>query len=238
MSKLQATQGVKLSKVRDVQPEAVAPSAAVARGSRLGRASDEGVWTAALAIGFCSFLAPVWYLGVGTAYGAGADGTYGRTIHVVQLTLLIAGGLVMFAAAFSAWMLARAPRLEGRIHPTLLRCCAVGAAIGAAVFIRCCVNDVAGVTDDTLAHIASFLPTALMVSVSLALPGVSRGRHGVSIGRLAVLPWLAAGASALSVGIHPTSWWLPAALATAASYFTGTAALRLWRRYEGRIVQH
>lgn len=235
MSKLQTVHGSRLTKARDVRPDS-AVEQATGRWNRIGTSSDQGVWSAALAMGFAAFLMPVWFLAAGTVFGAHADGSPGHSIHVAHLATLLVAALVVCGGALAAWILARAPRLGRGAHRTALRWSAIASAIGAALLIHCCLNDMSGLSQDGLACLASLLPALFMAEVSIALPAISRNRHGVGVSRTGTLAWIGAGAGLMVVGTNPALWWLPLAVSSVGAYCTGLAAMRVWRHYEGRIV--
>ena len=236
MSKLQSGHRAKLSKARDVRPADSVAESTGASFNRIGSSSDEGVWSAALAMGFASFLMPVWFLAAGTVFTAHADGSHGNSIHIAHLATLVMGALVVCGGAFAAWILARAPRLARGAHRTALRATAIGCVVGAVLFINCCLNDLSGLSEDAVACAAALLPAILMAEVSIAVPAISRNRHGAGVARLGTLAWLAAGATLMAVGANPAAWWLPLVVSLGGAYCTGLASMRIWRRYEGRIV--
>ena len=75
-----------------------------------------------------------------------------------------------------------------------------------------------------------------MAEVSIALPAIARSRHGVGIARFGTAIWVAAGSSLMAVTADPSLWWLPLVISLFGAYCTGIAAMRVWGRYEGRIV--
>lgn len=236
MSKLQSSSGMRVSRTRDLRASDAVDAPIAQRGNRIGASSDEGVWTAALAMGFAAFLMPVWFLAAGTAFGAHAGGSRGQTIHVVNLIVLIAGALVLCSGAGAAWILARAPRLVRGPHRSALRWSAIASLVGAILFINCCLSDFTGLSRDTVACATAILPALLMAEVSIALPAIAKNRHGAGIARAGTAIWVAAGASLMVVGANPALWWLPLAVSLFGAYCTGIAGMRVWRHYEGRMV--
>jgi hypothetical protein len=233
---LQSTQGIKTAKARDVRPSE-APSERPRRSwNRIGQTSDQGVWTAALATAFMAFLTPVWFLAVGTAFGSQGDGSYVRSVHAVQLATLLAGALILWGAAGSAWILARAPRIEQTGHRTMLRWCAIASVVSSVLFINCCLDSATGIASDGVAYAAAIVPSLFLAEISVALCAIARNRHGSSVGGFGGLAWMCAGAAVVLVGAMPWIWWLPLAVSTVGAYCTGMAAVRVWRRYEGRMV--
>jgi len=236
VSKLRTVHGTRSTKARDVRPSEIVADAGSGSWNRIGSTSDQGVWTAALALGFASFLMPVWFLGAGTVFSAHADGSHGTSIHVAHLATLVTAALIVCGGAIAAWILGRAPRLARGPHRTVLRWTAIASVIGAVLFINCCLNDIPGLSQDGVACAAAWLPALFMAEVSLAVPAISRSRHGVGMARLGTLAWLGAGATLMVVGASPTLWWVPLAVSLGGAYCTGLASMRVWRRYEGRIV--
>lgn len=237
MSKLQSAHGVKLSKVRDLRPSDAMADSGSPGWNRIGSSSDQGVWSAALAMGFAAFLMPVWFLAVGTVFGAHGEGTHGGTVHIVHLATLITGALILCGAAIAAWLLGRAPRLARGPHRSAIRWTAIAAAVGAVLFINCCLTDISGIGSDAIAWTTAMLPALLMAEVSVALPVITKNRHGVGVARLATLGWIGAAASVVAAAAMPTIWWLPMLVSTIGAYCTGIASMRVWRHYEGRLVQ-
>lgn len=219
-----------------MRPEDSPAESTIGSFNRIGSSSDEGVWSAALAMGFASFLMPVWFLAAGSVLTAHADGSRGNSIHIAHLATLVMGALVVAGGAYSAWILARAPRLSRGSHRAALRAIAIGGVVGAGLFINACLNDLSGLAHDPVTCAMALLPAILMAEVSIAVPAISRNRHGVGVARLGTLAWLAAGSALMVVGANPTLWWLPLVLSVGGAYCTGIASMRIWRRYEGRIV--
>lgn len=214
-----------------------APSSAPRRrGGRIGAPSDEGVWTAALAMGFAAFLTPLWFLAAGSILGSSAVGSGTRDLGASKLLILIAAGLVLAWGSIAAWVLARAPRLVRGPHRSALRWSAIATLVAAVVFMHFCFRDAAGLAHDGLACASAALPALLMAEVSIALPAIARSRHGVGIARFGTAIWVAAGSSLMAVTADPSLWWLPLVISLFGAYCTGIAAMRVWGRYEGRIV--
>jgi hypothetical protein len=236
VSKLQSANGNRALKARDARVSDTPLESSAPRGNRLGASSDDGVWTAALAMGFAAFLMPVWFLAAGTAFGAHAEGSRVQTIHVVNLIVLLAGALVLCSGAGAAWILARAPRLVRGPHRSALRWSAIASLVGAILFINSCLSDFTGLARDGVACATAILPALLMAEVSIALPAIAKNRHGAGIARAGTAIWVAAGASLMVVGANPGLWWLPLAVSLFGAYCTGIAGMRVWQHYEGRIV--
>ena len=236
MSKLQSAQGIKTAKPREERPESVSSRAVRSGWKRIGETSDQGIWTAALAVAFMAFLTPVWFLAAGTAFGSYGEGSYVRSVHAVQLSTLVAGALVLWGAAGAAWILARAPRLEGKGHRSYLRWSAIASVVASILFINCCIDSATGLSGDAIAYATAVIPALFMAEVSVALCAIARNRHGSAVGGWGGLAWMCAGASVVLSGFLPDLWWFPMAVSTVGAYCTGVAAVRVWRRYEGRMV--
>jgi len=129
-----------------------------------------------------------------------------------------------------------APRLGRGYHRNTMRRLSVVAALLSAVFLHRYIYNAAGLSGDVFAYIGAVAPAVLMAEVSFALPAITKHRHGAEIGSLGGIAWAAVAGAVLASGLVPSLWWLPTVLAVAASAWTGVAALRIWRRYEGRVI--
>lgn len=236
MSKLQATGVIKVHKARDVRPEEAASAEPARSRNRIGAASDQGVWSAALCLAFVSFLMPVWFLGVGAMFGASAHGGSGARIQFAQLAVVVLGAIMVWCGAGAAFLVSRAPRLAKGPHPSWLRWTSLAAAVASALFINCCVTNLGEIRSDLVAYAAAAMPAVLLAEVSFAMPVIAKNRHGVEVGWYGAWAWIAAAATTVAVGFAPETWWLPTVIATVGAYFTGMASVRVWQRYEGRIV--
>jgi hypothetical protein len=202
--------------------------------TRLMRASDDGVWTSALFMSLVSLLMPFWYLGTGSALSTDAAlSSATRVPHIVQLGL---GSVAVWFAVRSAFILARAPRLGRGHHRITMRRLSVAVGLLAALFLHRFVYNSDGLASDPLAYIGAMAPAVLMAEISFALPAIAKGRHGTEVGTRGGVAWIAVALTTPLAGLVPSSWWTALALSVFASACTGLAALRVWRRYEGRIV--
>jgi len=202
--------------------------------SRVERASDDGVWTAALFLALVAFLIPLWFLAVGMALTtdpAAADGS-----RIPQFLFLALGCIAIAFAVWSAISLARAPRLGRGRHRATLRRLAIVAGVLACVFLHRFFSNAAGLAGDILAFAGAVAPAVLLAELSFALPAIAKHRYGTEIGSTGGVAWVAVAATVVAIGFAPLFWWLPTVIALVGSACTGTAAVRLWRRYEGRIV--
>lgn len=236
MSKLQTASGIRVHKARDVRPDAVASAEPTSRRNRIGTASDQGVWSAALCLAFVAFLMPVWFLGVGAVFGASAAGAASPSVHFAQIAIVALGAVIVWCGSGASFLVSRAPRLAGGPHPGGLRWTALATAVASALFINCCFTDLGGIRGDVVAYAGAVLPALLLTEVSLAMPVIARNRHGVSVGWYGAYAWLATALTTVGAGFAPEVWWLPTATAMVGAYFTGMASVRVWQRYEGRIV--
>jgi hypothetical protein len=202
--------------------------------TRVERASDEGVWTAALFLAFVAFLMPLWFLGAGSALSSDAGASDGS--RVAQIVLLGLGSVAVWFGARVSVILARAPRLGRGYHRNTMRRLSIVAALLAAVFLHRFIYNAAGLASDVFAYIGAVAPAVLMAEVSFALPAITKHRHGAEIGSVGGIAWAAVAGAVLVSGLVPSLWWLPTVIAVAASAWTGAAALRIWRRYEGRVI--
>ncbi|MFM7133024.1 MAG: hypothetical protein ACKO0W_01765 [Planctomycetota bacterium] len=203
--------------------------------SRVARASADGVWTAALFLALVAFLMPLWYLGVGTAIAASA-GEGAEASRVWQIVLLGFGCVAVWFGVRSSFILARAPRLGRGHHRATMRRLAIATGVLALVFLQRFVANPEGLSSDILAFAGALAPAILLAEASVALPAVAKGRHGTRIGSIGGLAWTGVAVAVVAVGFAPALWWMPTVVALGASACTGLAAVRVWRRYEGRIV--
>jgi hypothetical protein len=191
--------------------------------SRVERASDDGVWTAALFLALVAFLIPLWFLAVGMALTTDPAAANGSRIP--QFLFLALGCIAIAFAVWSAISLARAPRLGRGRHRATLRRLAIVAGVLACVFLHRFISFAGAVA-----------PAVLLAELSFALPAIAKHRYGTEIGSTGGVAWVAVAATVVAIGFAPLFWWLPTVIALVGSACTGTAAVRLWRRYEGRIV--
>jgi hypothetical protein len=202
--------------------------------SRIARASDDGVWTAALFLALVAFLIPLWFLAVGMALTADSGATDGSRIPLVVFLGL--GCVAVWFAVRSSISLARAPRLGRGRHRVTLRRLAFIAGLLACVFLHRFIYNAAGLSSDILAYAGAVAPAVLLAELSFALPAIAKHRYGTEIGSTGGVAWVAVAATVVAIGFAPSFWWLPTVIALVGAACTGTAAVRLWRRYEGRIV--
>jgi hypothetical protein len=202
--------------------------------SRVERASDDGVWTAALFLALVAFLIPLWFLAVGMALTTDPAAANGSRIP--QFLFLALGCIAIAFAVWSAISLARAPRLGRGRHRATLRRLAIVAGVLACVFLHRFISNAAGLAGDILAFAGAVAPAVLLAELSFALPAIAKHRYGTEIGSTGGVAWVAVAATVVAIGFAPSFWWLPTVIALVGSACTGTAAVRLWRRYEGRIV--
>jgi len=204
------------------------------------RSRDEGVWTASLFLAFVAVFVPLWFLGTAMAIASGGDPAVAGSgiepsvsARALQIALVAIGAVSVWCGVRVSFTLARVPRLQNGSYPATMRGLGFIAAVTTLLFIQRFMYNTAGLASDTLAYIGAVAPALLMAEVSFALPAITRRRHGAAIGGFGGFAWAATGCAIVAVGFAPTMWWLPMAFAVAGAFCTGTAAIRVWRRYEG-----
>jgi len=217
------------AQVQAIEP-AIAGQAGSRRKSRIAQASDEGVWTATLLLAFVALLAPVWFLGVGSALAA--SGGEGGAARVPQIVLIGLGCVGIWFAVRCSVILSRAPRLGRGHHRKTMRYGAVAAGALSIVLLARFVYADGPLGGDALAFIGALAPAVLMAELSFALPAITKGRHGAAIGTLGGYLWAFASIAMLCLGAVPAVWWVPFVFAIGGSCCTAPAALRVWRHYE------
>lgn len=199
------------------------------RKSRVERASDAGVWSAALSIAFVACLAPAWFLGAGLAFRGPADGT-------ASFVLLSLGAGATWFGLVLCFTLSNAPRLGNGPHRSAMRSLAVVGGVLAIVLLHRLFSNGDELGSDPLAFVGALAPAVMLAETSLAIPAVARQRHGTAIGGIGALAWIATGGLVLLVWPIPAIWWLPLVASIVASACTALAAVRLWQHYEGEVV--
>lgn len=221
------------AQVQAIEP-AIAGQAGSRRKSRIAQASDEGVWTATLLLAFVALLAPVWFLGVGSALAA--SGEDGGAARVPQIVLIGLGCVGIWFAVRCSVILSRAPRLGRGHHRKTLPRIAIAMGLLAALFLQRFVANAAGLSGDVLAYVGAAAPALLLAEVSFALPAIARHRHGSEIGAAGGYGWLVVPVTVGVAAFVPSLWILPTILAACASICMGLSAVRVWRRYEGDVI--
>jgi hypothetical protein len=221
---------------REASSDAATPRRARRERTATERAGDEGVWIAALFAAFVSFTVPAWFLGVGLSLAKGTELASTSGLQIAQIVTLGLGAIAVGLGVRSAWVLARAPRLASGAHGGMMPKLALACGILALVFLhRLLTADAAGGLD-LLALIGAAAPALLLAETSFAIPTITRGRYGASIGTPGGMAWAFAGISVLVVGSAPSLWWLPFVCAIAGAACTGLGAMRVWRHYEGHLA--
>ena len=207
------------------------------------RAQDQAVWTSSLFLAFVAVFVPLWFLGTAMAIATGGDPSVpgsgiepSVTSRAVQIALVAVGALSVWSGIRVSLKLAGAPRLQNGSHPSTMRALGFIAGATTLLFIQRFMYNTNGLGSDTLAYIGAVAPALLMAELSFALPAITRRRHGAAIGGFGGIAWVATGCAIVAVGVAPTLWWLPMAFAVAGAFCTGTAAIRVWRRYEGNVA--
>lgn len=204
--------------------------------SRVERARDEGVWTAALFLSFVSALMPAWFLGSGLAMSSGHGPDASVNSHAFQIVMIGLGAVAVWFGARVSLLIARAPRLSRGNHRTTLQRLPLVACVMSILMLHRFVYNHDGLSVDALAYIGAIAPAFMMAALSFALPAITKHRHGAGIGAAGGLAWLAAGVATVAVGMLGEGWWVPAACAAVGAYCTGVASVRVWHRYEGEVV--
>ena len=212
----------------------VRTSRAGSRGtSRVARAGEEGVWMAALSLGFVSCAMPAWVVGAALVL-AGGEAT--ALSHAMRLALIAVGAVAVLAAARTAVVLSRAPRLGKRHDRRTLRYAAAGVAVLTFVFVWQCVSVGTSFEGDVVMGVAAAASAILMAVLSLALPVIGGGRHGTAIGGIGGYLWFAVALALLLILAAPGIWWIALLLSIAAAGCTAPAAVRIWRHYEAAAI--
>ena len=167
---------------REASSDAATPRRARRERTATERAGDEGVWIAALFAAFVSFTVPAWFLGVGLSLAKGTELASTSGLQIAQIVTLGLGAIAVGLGVRSAWVLARAPRLASGAHGGMMPKLALACGILALVFLhRLLTADAAG-GPDLLALIGAAAPALLLAETSFAIPTITRGRYGASIG--------------------------------------------------------
>ncbi len=197
-------------------------------------ASDAGVWTASLFLAFVAILMPAWFLGVGVSFGSSEVAS--TTMQPARVVPLGLGSVAIWFGMRVSLILAKAPRIKGKKHSSMLRRLWWFTAPLSVLFLLRFVYNSSDIAHDPWAYLGAVAPALLMAELSFALPAIGKHRYGTDIGAWGGMIWSAVGANTVMLWAIPSIWWMPCVLAVAGSMCTAAAAVRIWRHYEGRIV--